>query len=163
MILDDEVFAVILALIVVGSVFASAQVLRPRVTEPFTAIGLLNSELKIGDYPKTIVAGYNVTLGLFIDNHMGYPIYYRVYFKIGDNTTLPTANKSSPLKPVKYWEGFLDHGQNATFKIVVSVPEPGHRKALIFELWIYDPVNRTWVYTGRWNHLYVDVVEAPIP
>ncbi|RLG60685.1 hypothetical protein DRN84_04325 [Candidatus Geothermarchaeota archaeon] len=162
MIIDDEVLAVIMALIVVGSVFASAEILRPRVTEPFTAIGLLNSDLKIGDYPKTIIVGENVTLGIFVDNHMGYPIYYKVIFKVGDNTTLPTPDSPSPLKPLKYWEGFLDHGENATFLITISVNKPGVKKALIFELWIYDPEKGEWMYSGRWNHLYVDVVEAPV-
>jgi len=162
MILDDEVLAVILALIVVGSVFASAEVMRPRVTEPFTALGLLNSELKIGDYPKTVVVGQNITLGIFVDNHMGYPIYYRVVFKLGDNTTLPTPDNPSPNPPIKSWEGFLDHGENATFKITISVNKPGNKKALIFELWTYDPVDGEWKYTGRWNHLYIDIVEAPV-
>ena len=162
MILDDEVLAVILALVVVGSVFASAEVLRPRVTEPFTALGLLNSELKIGDYPRTIVAGQNITLGIFVDNHMGYPIYYRVLFKVGDNETLPSPDNPSPMPVIRYWEGFLDHGENATFKVNITLYKPGVKKALIFELWIYDPESGEWRYTGRWNHLYVDIVEAPI-
>jgi len=162
MIFDDEVLAVVLALIVVGSVFGVAELLRPRVTEPFTALGLLNENLKIGDYPTKVVAGQNITLGIFVDNHMGYPIYYRVVFKIGTNTTLPTNSTESPMPPLESWEGFLDHGENATFLIRIHVDEPG-RKALIFELWTYDPEADEWVYTGRWNHLYVDVVEAPIP
>lgn len=162
MILDDEVLAVILALVVVGSVFGVAQIMRPRVTEPFTALGLLNEDLKIGDYPTKIVAGQNITLGIFVHNYMGYPVYYKVVFKIGSNTTLPTNSTESPMPPIKSWSGFLDHDQNATFLINIQVDEPG-RKALIFELWTYDPETDAWVYTGRWNHLYVDVVEAPIP
>jgi len=162
MIFDDEVLAVVLALIVVGSVFGVAELLRPRVTEPFTALGLLNENLKIGDYPSKVVAGQNITLGIFVDNHMGYPIYYRVVFKVGDNTTLPTNSTESPMPPLKYWEGFLDHDANTTFLIHISVSEVG-RKALIFELWTYDPEAGEWRYSGRWNHLYVDVVEAPIP
>ncbi len=162
MILDEEVFAVIMAIIVVGSVFGIAQVLRPSVVEPFTAIGLLNEECKIGDYPEIVVAGENITLCIFVHNYMGYPIYYKVVYKIGTNETLPTQNTSSPEPPVMEWKGFLDHNENTTFKVAITVDRPGKKIALIFELWLYDPDKDTWVYSGRWVHLYVDVLEAPV-
>ena len=160
---DDEVFAVVMAIIVIGSVFGIAQTLRPAVTERFTALGLLNSECLIGDYPKTVVAGDNVTLCIFVFNYNGTPIYYRVQFKIGDKSTLPTNTTPSSMPVLKYWEGMIDHNQNTTFKVNVSVNEPGPKKAIIFELWYYIPANDTWVYSGRWTHLYVNVVEAPVP
>ena len=162
MILDEEVFAVVMAIIVVGSVFSIAQVLKPDVVEPFTAIGLLNEDCKIGDYPETVVVGENITLCIFVHNYMGYPIYYSVVYKIGTNSTLPSLNMSSPEKPVASWKGFFDHGENTTFKVIVQVSKPGEKIALIFELWIYDPEKDLWTYTGRWVHLYVDAVEAPV-
>ncbi len=160
--LDDEVLAVVTAIVVVASVFAIAQILRPAVAEPFSAIGLLNQDCKIGDYPDVAAKGENLTLCIFVDNHMGHPIYYRVVYKLGTNQTLPTNQTPSSEEPIMEWEGLLAHGENATFHVSVPVNETG-RRALIFELWTYSPEQGAWVYTGRWVHLYVDVAEAPFP
>ncbi len=166
-ILDDEVFAVLLAIVIVGSVFAIAQVIRPEVTEPFTAIGLLNEECRIGHYPKEVFQGQNLTLCIFLYNHMGYPLLMQVRYKIGTNETLPTNTTPSPQPVIKELEVLLDNNDNATILVQVPIAVGGEyvgkRVALIFELWIYDISKQEWVYTGRWNHLYVKVLEAPIP
>lgn len=165
--LDEEVFAVILALIVVGSIFSVAQLIRPNVTEPFTAIGLLNENCMIGDYPSKVFSGENITLCIFLYNHMGYPLLMQVRYKIGSNTTLPTNSTPSPVPTILIFDKLLDHGGNTTFlvEVPISVNESfvGKRIALIFELWFYDIDRDEWIYSGRWNHLYVEVLESPIP
>ena len=166
-ILDEEVFAVLLAIIVVGSVFATAQILKPKVSEPFTAIGLLNEKCVIGEYPENVFPGENVTLCVFLYNHMGYPVLMNVKFKIGLESDLPTNSTPSPEPAIENFTVLLGHGENMTLPvkvpIVLSEKYVGKRVALIFELWIYDIDREEWVYSGRWNHLYVNVVEAPIP
>ena len=166
-ILDDEVFAVLLAIVVVGSVFAMAQIVRPEIVEPFTAIGLLNEECRIGDYPKEVLEGQNLTLCIFLYNHMGYPLLMQVRYKIGTNETLPTNTTPSPRPVIKEYEVLLNNNENTTtlvqVPITVSQEYVGKRVALIFELWVYDTSKHQWVYTGEWNHLYVKVLEAPIP
>lgn len=161
MILDEEVFAVLLALVVVASVFASAQILRPEVVEPFTALGLLNEERKIGDYPKVAVLNDTLTLYVFVYNYMGRPVYYRVVYKVGTNETLPTNSTPSAEPTIMEWRGVLGHDQNTTFPVKVPVRYPEGREpervALIFELWTYDVESGKWVYSGRWVHLYVEV------
>ncbi len=165
--LDDEVLAVLLAIIVVGSVFSAAQLLRPSVTEPFTAIGLLNENCKIGEYPSKVFRGENLTLCIYLYNHMGYPLLMQVRYKIGTNTTLPTNTTPSPMPTLLVYNKLLDNGENITFhvEVPVAVNESyvGKRIALIFELWIYDIDRGEWVYGGRWVHLYVEVLEPPIP
>ena len=160
---DEEVFAVLLALVVVGSVFSMAQILRPSVTEPFTAIGLLNENCMIGQYPSTVVAGENITLCIYVFNFNGTPIHYKVVFKLGNRTALPTNSTPSRAKPLKYWEGFLNHNESREFKVRLSLNESGTGYALIFELWLQNPITGTWFYSGRWVHLYVNVTEAPLP
>ncbi|QOJ79297.1 DUF1616 domain-containing protein [Infirmifilum lucidum] len=164
MILDEEVFAVVLAIITVASVFAAAQILRQEVTEPFTALGLLNSQCRIGDYPRRVVPGQPVDLCVFVGNYEGKPIYYKVVFKVGTNQTIPSNSSPSPDPPLKAWRGVLAHGENATFKVSVVVPPSlnSSRVALIFELWVYDTSTGRWRYTGRWTHLYVDVVKPGV-
>lgn len=165
--LDEEVFAVILALIVVGAVFSVAQLIRPNVTEPFTAIGLLNEDCMIGDYPSKVFRGENITLCIFLHNHMGYPLLMQVRYKIGSNTTLPTNSTPSPVPTILIFDKLLDHSKNSTFlvEVPISVNESfvDRRIALIFELWFYDIDRDEWIYSGRWNHLYVEVLESPIP
>jgi len=161
-ILDDEVFAVIMAIVVVASIFAFAMVISPSTSEPFTAIGLLNSECKIGEYPVRAVLGDNVTLCIFVDNHMGRPIYYRVVYKIGSSSQLPTNTSPSPSPEVLEWRGVLDNGINTTFKVVVPVwyggGEATNRSTMIFELWVYNTDRSSWEYTGRWVHLHIELM-----
>lgn len=163
MILDEEVFAVILAIIVVASVLAAAQLLRPNVTEPFIAIGLLNEHCKIGEYPQYVAEGSNVTLCIYLYNYLGKPVYYEVVYKIGTSKTLPTNTIPSPEKPIMEWKGVLMQNESITFlvKVPVYAPNPRARNAtLIFELWIFDTKSMKWIYTGRWVHLHVKLVKG---
>ncbi|MEM0471709.1 MAG: DUF1616 domain-containing protein [Sulfolobales archaeon] len=162
MLLDDEVLAVILAVVVIASILGVALTLRDYYSvEPFTALGLLDSSCKIGDYPKRVIPGDNVTLCIYVYNHEGKPIYWSVVYKIGSNETLPTQEKPSSQPPIAEWRGVLSHGANETRIIVITIPKElkiGEKVALIFELWLYDAGRMEWVYSGRWNHLYVSVV-----
>ncbi len=54
---DEEVLAVVAAVAVVGVALVSAVLLGPAVREPFSAIGLLGPEGRIGGYPSEVAAG----------------------------------------------------------------------------------------------------------
>jgi len=157
--LDEEVFAVILAVIVVGCVFAAAQEFK-RV-EPFSAIGLLNEECKIGDYPSFVLIGENLTLCIYIYNHMGSPEAFKVVYRFGNQSTLPST--TTPSNATELWSRvvILDHGMEKLVKTSAPIPyRPelvGRNATLIFELWMYNPDENAWVYTGRWVHLHVRV------
>lgn len=165
--LDEEVFAVILAITIVGSAIAIAQVVRPEITEPFNALGLLNEECKIGDYPRYVYPGGNLTLCIFLYNHRDYPALLQVRYKIGTNATLPTNTTPSPQPVLKVFEFLVGVKENVTKPITIPIAIneslKDKRIALIFELWIYDLEKKSWVYTGIWNHIYVDVVWMPLP
>ncbi|MEM4849034.1 MAG: hypothetical protein QXM55_05310 [Ignisphaera sp.] len=162
--LDEEVFAVIIAISIVGSTIAIALVLRPDIVEPFQALGLLNENLVIGDYPKFVYPMQNLTLGIFVYNHRPYPILVQIRYKIGNSTNLPTNTAPSPEPTIKVYEFLIDIRKNITQKIVVPIAtnKSSGRIALIFELWLYDIDKREWIYTGIWNHLYVDVIKVPL-
>jgi len=162
-VLDAEVFAVIVAIAIVGSALGIAQVLRPEVVEPFTALGLLNENCVIGEYPEYVFAGREVELCVFVGNHMGYPILARVVYKLGTEADLPTNATPSSLRPLRNFTVLVPHGGNETFKARLPIPEnppEADRVAIILELWLYDPERGGWVYSGRWNHLYVRVVRV---
>jgi len=162
--LDEEVFAVIMAVTIIGSTLGIALVLKPEITEPFTSLGLLNQECKIGDYPNRVYPGQSLVLCVFIYNHRDYPALVQVRYKIGDKTTLPTNTTPSPHYAIKIYEFFVGVGENITEKISVPIllsDTNVDEVALIFELWIYDVNSNEWIYTGIWNHLYVNVIKVP--
>lgn len=141
-------------------------IIKPEIPEPFTALGILNEECRIGDYPSKVYPNEWLQLCLFLYNHKTYPILARVKYKIGTNDTLPSNTTASPLSEVAIYDFLLGVKENVTQ--IINVPilidsENKTRVALIFELWIFDIEKREWVYTGIWNHLYVDVVKVPLP
>ncbi|MCC6041862.1 MAG: DUF1616 domain-containing protein [Desulfurococcaceae archaeon] len=162
MILDEEVFAVIVALSIIASAVGIATIWRPE-GEGFTAIGLLDESCRIGLYPKRVLPGGNLTLCISVFNYMGRPIAYMVTYKIALNSSqLPTNTTPSSTDPLATWVGALSDRSNRTFLVGVSVPTTavvGSRVALVFELWILESRSGTWVYSGRWVHLWVQVGE----
>ncbi|RLE84581.1 MAG: hypothetical protein DRJ41_02880 [Thermoprotei archaeon] len=158
--IDEEVAAVIIAITVVAAVFSYSQLLMEgRVTEPFSAIGLLGPEMKIGGYPRTVRVNETIDLYLFIDNHEGRITYYMIKAKLGNKST--TVNSTIPAKAqvIATYETILAHGQNKTIPVTLRVGRPMTNARLIFELWsLYE--NNTLKYTGRWVHLWLNVTKT---
>jgi uncharacterized membrane protein len=97
-ILDEEVFAVILALTIIASSLGIALTWRAS-GEAFTAIGLLDESCKIGVYPRTVAVNQSLTLCIYIYNHMGKPVAYQVLYKVAVNASqLPKATAPSPAR-----------------------------------------------------------------
>ncbi|MEM1623612.1 MAG: DUF1616 domain-containing protein [Sulfolobales archaeon] len=160
-VLDEEVFAVVLAISVVGSVLASALVLRPEVVEPFTALGLLDSSCRIGEYPREVYPGEEVELCVYVYNHMGYPILAQVRYKVVEPEDLPTNTTPSRAPTFKSITVLVPHRREVLRKVKLVIPPDtprGEKVALVLELWLYDVRTSEWTYSGRWNHLYVRVL-----
>ena len=163
--LDDEVFAVLTAIIVVASVFTAALIVKPSHTEPFSAIGLLDQNCKIGDYPDFVLIGENITLCTYISNHEGSPQAYMVKYKFTTPQDIPTNTTPSGARALLRRIVVLDDKQDTTFKVEIPIPyNPGmigRNATLVFELWKFDTVKDEWVYTGKWVHLHVKVLGVP--
>lgn len=160
-VVNDEVFAVILAIVVIGSVISVATLLRPEVTEPFVALGLLDKDCKIGSYPEFVVAGSDVDLCLSIFNYKGYPVLAQVRYKIGKNNELPTNTTPADLKTLMNFTRLLDHNEEVLIRtrvpVIINESLVGGNITLIFELWVYEASRGEWVYSGVWTHLHVKV------
>ncbi len=158
LILDEEVWAVILAVIVVGGVFAVSQAyLSGRVVEPFSELGLLGKNMKIGDYPRELVVGDNATFYVYVGNHMGRPMYYVVEVKLGDKST---NIDPAPLKPIFTYERILLHNETWIFRVDLPVETPGLNQRIIVELWIYNETIGDLQYHGRWTQLWINVTSV---
>ena len=161
--IDEEVKAVILAIIIVVGVFSIAQLIASgRVVEPFSAIGLLGPKMKIGDYPKNVLVNQTINLYLFIDNHEGHLMYYVIYAKLGNKSTMINENVSANAPILDRYEIILPHGENITIPVSLKIQRPYRNARLIFEMWIYDPVNETLRYHGRWVQLWINVTAPTV-
>jgi len=80
-----------------------------------------------------------------------------VVAKIGNSSMLPTNTTPLNTTPIHSFTVLLPDKANTTKLVDISINVTG-RVALVFELWRYSVENRTWVYTGRWVHLYIRVV-----
>jgi uncharacterized membrane protein len=161
-VLDDEVLAVLAAIVIVSSVVAGVQVLYAgRVVEPFSELAILGPEGKIGNYPKEVVAGSPFTIVVYVGNHEGRTVYYEVLVKLGNkssvvNETVPlTAELIAELRTV------LSHNSSVTFPINLTLREPGTRLRLVFELWAFDEAAQEFKYRGIWNQLWLNVTGQP--
>ncbi|MEZ0393811.1 MAG: DUF1616 domain-containing protein [Desulfurococcaceae archaeon] len=155
--LDEETFAVIVAISVVASAISVATIV-PRNPEPFTALGILNSEGKIGDYPTSVSVGEPVRLYAFVYNSLGRAALFEVVAKVG-NGSIPS--ESEPLNVTPVWKGYvaLCNGANATLPVTVTFDRPFINQTLVFELYVLEE-NGTWSYTGRYCFLRLNVTGA---
>jgi len=148
---DEEVLAVAAAVVVVGVALAAALVLRPAVAEPFSAIGLLGPEGKIGGYPSVVAPGASFKLHVYVYNHMGVPVWYVVYVKVSNSTAEPPL----PERPVLTFQRLLLHNETWVEPFSVALNSTG-RWRVVAELWAVHP-NGTLAYAGRYVQLWVNV------
>jgi uncharacterized membrane protein len=152
---DEQFTAVALAIIAIVGVFAVSQsVLARRVVEPFSELGVLGPSLKLGDYPKQLVVGRPYDLYLYLGNHEGRVMYYRVLIKIGDQTQNVSDTEPLEAPVMDYYEAIIPHECNQTLPMVVSVSEPGVNRRMVFELHAYDGDVGGFIYLGQWCQLW---------
>lgn len=148
-------------IIIIGFVVVYPMIVESRgVVEPFSELGVLGPNLKLGDYPKEIGVNQVFRLYLYIGNHMGGPEYYRVLAKVGDvNSTISDADPSNA--PVlASWDCVLADESNNTLPINLSIPHTGLNQRLVFELYRFDTGSGMFTYHQRWTQIWINVYEA---
>ncbi|MCP8307146.1 MAG: DUF1616 domain-containing protein [archaeon] len=159
--IDEEVSAVALSIIfLIGAFSVSQAFLAGRVIEPFSELAILGPNQKIGDYPKSLMVRENFTLYLYVGNHEGKNMYYRVYVKLGNQSSI--INESVPLNapPMAQYETILSKDQIWLKSITLHMDEPGINYRLVFELWVYKPDEGIFTYHGRWNQIWLNVTSS---
>lgn len=165
-ILDEEVLAVLAAILVVSAVFAVAYTINyGRVVEPFSELGILGSKGKIGDYPREVLVGRPFPLNVYVGNHEGRAMFYKILVKHipGSNVTPPI-----PVDPILEVRVILQHNSSRIIPIWITLYEPMVRSRLIFEMWVFNESIGGFAYKGIWNQLWLNVssipfVESPKP
>ena len=156
--------AVVLAILVaVGGSSASQTLFAGRVVEPFSELGVLGPEGKIGGYPREAAVGENFTLYLYVGNYEGRAAYYAVLVKLGGVNISVSDVEPMDAPVVARFEVVLPHGGNWTRPVTLSVGEPGLNRRLVFELWVYDTGVKGFKYHSRWCQLWLNVTAPTAP
>ena len=152
--IEDEVLGVIMAILVVTAVVAVTLAFFSP-SYHYTAIGLLGANGKIGDYPTHLKVNQSVTLYLFIYNHEGKAMYYIIYERLGNYTTVLNSTYSGGDLPLlNEYQVIVGNGENATIPVTVKVPYPITNGKVFFVLYYY---NGSEVYSGEWLQLILNV------
>ncbi len=156
--IDDEVKGVLIAALLLMALLASAQYYYSRTTgEPFSELGILGPDQKIGGYPTTVLSGENVSLYLYVGNQEGHVMYYNVLVKLGDNSSVVNSTTYLHAAPVATYGVVLTNNQTLLEPITLNLTTPGTNVRVVFELWDYNTTTDSFTYTGLWNQLFVNV------
>ena len=149
--------ALMITVLAYGILTAAPVILGDRIVEPFSELGLLGSELKLGDYPREIALGESVDLYLYLGNHEGDLTYYRVLVKQGDQSmnVSDTTPYGGPV--LAQYEHVLVDEYNITMPISIMVDAPGVNQRLVFELYKYDQESTGFSYDGIWVQLWMNI------
>jgi uncharacterized membrane protein len=156
---DEKIQIVILSILAVyGVLIASPIVLGDRIVEPFSELGILGTDMKLGDYPSSVTLGEEFELFIYLGNHMGKLSYFRVYAKLGDGRM--NVSDSEPYDGIilDEFDYVVFDNTNTTFPISLSINEVGFNKRLVFELHRYE--NDRFVYDGLWIQLWLNVTNT---
>ena len=148
--------ALMITVLAYGVLTAAPVILGDRVVEPFSELGLLGPELKLGDYPREIALGEAVDLYLYLGNHEGDLTYYRVLVKQGDQSmnVSDTTPYGGPV--LAQFEHVLVDEYNITMPISIMVDAPGVNQRLVFELYKYDQES-----TGSVSYTHLTLPTTP--
>jgi len=163
-VLDEEVLAVLAAISIVAAIIAVSQAFNAgRVIEPFSELGLLGSGGKIGDYPREVLAGSPFKLNVYVGNHEGKAMYYRILVKVGDKSSVINASIPLSSKPLMDIRVVLGHNMSRIIPVNVTLYESAYNVRLIFEMWFYNETSGGFSYHGRWNQLWLNVTKPVLP
>jgi uncharacterized membrane protein len=159
---NEEVLAVITAILIIATIFAAVQIINSeRVVEPFSALGLLNKNAKIGDYPREVIAGTPFQLNVYIENHEGKTMYYKILVKLGNKTSIINETKPLNAQPILELRTVLPHNKSILIPVNITIYQPMTNLRLIFEMWIFNETKQAFTYYHRWNQLWLNVTKPP--
>jgi uncharacterized membrane protein len=146
-----------LALVTVLAVLAAVQPIIPANGEPFSELGVLGPSQTLAGYPTSVTAGSSFLLYGYIGNHEGASSYYQLLVKAGDQGTQVTNSTYAQAPVIFAYSKVLGDNQSTTFPMTLALSSQGTNVRLIFELWSFDVATSSFVYTGLWDQLLLNV------
>ncbi|GAB6946133.1 hypothetical protein JCM16161A_02630 [Vulcanisaeta sp. JCM 16161] len=154
MLFNEEVLAIIAAIVVVFLVFFS---LYPAISryaiEPYAVIAYLGPNGTIMGYPSTVYPGEPINVSVYVYNGMGKPIWFIVNIYIANaNLTEPPLNTT----PVLTMQRILLNNETWVQGITLSINGTGDYRVFA-TLWMYDPNNLELKYLDTYTYLTLNV------
>lgn len=147
--------AIIITIIVYGVLVAAPMILGKRVVEPFSELGVLGPKMKLGEYPRNVETGESFDVNLYLGNHEGRTIYYRVYVKLGDQNTNVSDTEAYFGEVLYQYDQVLLDETNHTTPLSLVLNEEGVNKRLVFELHQYQDIG--FQYDGLWTQIWINI------
>ena len=158
--IDHEVtFIVAAILLVAGTVSAYLLINGDRVVMPYSEIGILGTNMKIGDYLTEPELGEEIALNIYLGNYEGRLMYYTVIVKL-INSTGEVGSEPVAAPVLGTYGAVVPHGENYTIQFQTRLHDIVPNQRLVFELHAYNGELQAIEYTGRWVHLWLNTEQA---
>jgi uncharacterized membrane protein len=154
---EKATYATMAVILILGLLMAIPPILPQRVVEPFSELGLLGPNLKLGDYPNEVTVGSPINLYLYHGNHEGHVQFYRTKIKVADQSMNISETIEYPSPEVAFYDLVLRDGMNQTTPITMTLDEPGINQRIIFELHKLDSETGKFAYSGVWVQLWLNI------
>lgn len=155
---DEKLQAALMLIVLVLGILSTAPIiLGERIVEPFSELGVLGPEMKLGDYPNQVETGESMDLYLYLGNHEGTLQYYRVYAKQGDQSVNISDTEAYPEPVITHFDYVLTDEANITMPINLVLETPGVNQRIVFELHKYNPQTDQFLYDGIWVQLWMNI------
>ena len=155
--MNKQFATIILASITILVIIAALAPLIPVKEPKYSELGILGPNRTTNGYPTIVPVNQSFLLYGFVKNHEGHVEDYQLLVKVGNQTTL-VSNATYANAPVisTYWQ-ILRENETRTFPMDLSLNQAGNDTRIIFELWSYDVPSSSYVYTGLWDQIWLNV------
>ncbi len=107
--------------------------------EGFIVFTVLNEEEELGNYPTSALVDENITFFLYVENHLGYDLTFRIKYGVCSNDTLidPTSAGCSNASLSQTTGNYKIRSSEkwGPVPVNVSFTETGNYQMVLFELW----------------------------
>ncbi len=152
----DKLLKILLIIgIVVISGFILYYVLNPA--PGFISFGVLNSEMKLDDYPTELSVGENASFYVIVENQLNREFTFRLEILKGDNETIKSSLGSEHATSyLNITNVKINHGVRWISDMLnVSFSVPGVNNSIIMELWEIKPDLKEVFWEILWLNLNV--------
>jgi uncharacterized membrane protein len=97
------------------------------------------------------MAGSPFTLKVYVGNHEGKTVYYRVLVKFGDSSTAINETTFLSAEPITEVRAVLTHNSSQVIPVNITLYEPATRLRLVFEMWVFNETAGAFTYHHRFK------------
>ncbi len=158
--MNKEVNTLLLVVIAIILIVLAVQPLAQIPQQGYSELGVLGPNQTIGGYPTNVVVGKPLVLYGFVGDHEGFIEYYQILVKLGSANTNVSNVMSENAPIILSFSRVLDNNQSYIFPINITLSSPSSNTVLIFELWQYSSSQSSFIFTGLWDKIHINVTDS---